>query len=240
MTTFEKFFGINPTKIKKNCIICPTGDASLFTDKNSKTSKGIFFKIDNLENKTIISVKNNFLISDCILLLIETPCENIFLFGPCGALTPFEIGDELLINKAYNFESTSSFLDFSSEAKAYCPDKILFDKFHSFSRLCQVPAKSGTKLKTSICATTNSLILEKLHVQKLKKLQVSSLDMEASIVFFCAKKIGKKAIATLYASDSPEKTHLFTPLNENEKKTLKASRQNLAQLLKSFINDQKH
>ncbi len=235
MTTFEKFFGISPDKIKKNCIICPTGDASLFTEttkkanSNSPATKGVFFKIDNLEDETIISVKNNFLISDCILLLKETQCENIFLFGPCGTLAPFKIGDKLIIEKAFNFESASSFLDFSPDAKAYCPDKTLFDKFHSFS-----------KLKTSICATTNSLILEKLHIPKLKELKVSSLDMELSIVFFCAEKIEKKAIATLYATDSPEKNPLFTTLKENEKKILKSSRKQLAQTLKNFIHDKKY
>lgn len=227
MTTFEKFFGINPDKIKKNCIICPANDASLFTEKNSKTSKGIFFKINNSENTTIISVKNNFLISDCILLLIETPCENIFLFGPCGALSPFNIGDKLLIEKAFNFESSSSFIDFPAKPCASLPNKELFDKFHSFS-----------KLKTSACATTSSLILEKLHIPKLKDLKISSLDMETSIVFFSAEKIEKKALAVLYITDTPEKAPLFTPLKDNEKEILKSSRKELAQTLQNFITNQ--
>jgi purine-nucleoside phosphorylase len=245
MTTFEKFFGINPDKIKENCIICPTNDASLFTEENSETAKGIFFKIDNLKDETVISVKNNFLLADCILLLMETPCKNIFLFGPCGVLPPFNRGDKLIIEKAFNFESASTFLDFPSDVKVCFPDKALFDKFHSFSRLCRVPSQQTMsikwpKLKTSACATVNSLLLEKLHIPELKKMEISSLDMESSIVFSCAEKIGKKAIAILYATDSPEKTNLFVPLNEKEKETLKTSKKQLAQTLKSFIHDKKN
>ncbi len=224
-TTFEKFFGINPDKIKENCIICPANDAVLFNEENSENAKGIFFKIDNLKNETVISVKNNFLIADCILLLTETSCKNIFLFGPCGTLPPFNIGDKFIIEKAFNFESASAFLNFPSDAKACFPDKTLFNKFLSFSRL-----------KTSACATVNSLILEKLHIPQLKKLDISSLDMESSIIFSCAEKIGKKAIAILYATDSPEKTNLFVPLNEKEKETLKTSKKQLAQTLKNFIS----
>lgn len=223
---FKKFFGINPDKIKKNCLICQANDASLFIGKNSKTSStGIFFKIDNSNHETVISIKNNFFIADCVLLLKETPCENIFLFGPCGILAPFKIGDKLIIEKAFNFESASAFLDFPSDAKAYYPCKTLFKKFSSFSRL-----------KTSACATVNSLLLEKRHIPKLKELQISSLDMETSIVFSCAEKIGKSAIAVLYATDSPEKKPFFGKLEEHEKSALKCSRKQLAQILKSFIN----
>ncbi|MCK4936673.1 MAG: hypothetical protein KAR84_07450, partial [Elusimicrobiales bacterium] len=84
------------------------------------------------------------------------------------------------------------------------------------------------------------LILEKLHIPKLKDLKISSLDMETSIVFFSAEKIEKKALAVLYITDTPEKAPLFTPLKDNEKEILKSSRKELAQTLKNFIHDQKN
>ena len=64
--------------------------------------------------------------------------------------------------------------------------------------------------------------------------------METSIVFFCAEKTEKKAIAVLYITDTPEKAPLFTPLKDKEKETLKSSRKQLAQTLKNFIHAQKN
>lgn len=253
---FEKFFGIKSQNLKNHCIICPGNDAHLFYDNKTQVfKKGAFFRVINSEHASIISTQNNFLISDCILSLKDTPCQNIYLFGSCGGIgeitLPSEqatkspprlpttgpqrhfgggvkIGDMRIIKKAYNFESVSDWLNKKIKIDFSSPDNVLFESFALFSNL-----------QTADCATVSSILMEKDNIDLFKNNGISCIDMEASIVFSCSKHINKKAIGLFYVSDLIDMRPSYEPLREFQKNKVKASRKRLSELLKTFIKNAK-
>jgi nucleoside phosphorylase len=221
---FRAFFGIIEKDIKHNCIICQSYDLSLFSDK---ISNGLFAKCTNIANATIIALKNNFLVGDAVLHLKNTVCENILLFGSCGGWSERNLGDMVIIDKAYNLESFSTMLNFREEAGNYESTRLLFNDFL---------AKSGARgiIKTN-SATVSSLILEPKFLNWFKEKEISVVDMEASIIFSSAKYINKNAIALMYVTDFIRQD---TPISIEaaDKQKMSTSRKSLAQTLVRFCD----
>jgi len=219
---FKRFFALNPGEINRNCIICPANDAVLFADGDSHRRRGLFFKTILTKHWSVISLKNNFLVSDCILLLKRAPCENIILFGPCGTIEKSGIGKSFIAEKSYNFESPSNMLKNKSTPCFYA-SKILTKKLSSFLKIRPLP-----------CATVNSLTLEKKFVRTLKNAGVAAIDMESSIVFSHSAHIKRKSAAVFYGTDLVTNPNLT--LQEKEK--IKKERKKLSLSLENFIKNE--
>lgn len=230
MADINSYFGIALSEIKKTCIICPVSDAVLFKDLGkAKKTNGLFTKIANYEKVTIISTKNNFLVGDVVLQLKNTVCENIILFGSCGGSGNVKISDKFIVKKVFNFESFSEMLEMKRNPDVYYPSTVLLNEFLAKN-------KDETLLKVQ-CATTNSILLEKMYKDWFDKNKVNAIDMECSSVFSASSSINKKAIALLYVTDHISSEPFNEELDETTKAKILNSRKILAKSICEFINN---
>lgn len=228
MNTFRRFFGIDESEIKTHCILCPVSNAELFRELGFiSRSKGLFFRAITASHATIISVKNNFLIGDCILSLKNSACENVYLFGSCTGAGNIELGSGILVQKSFNLESFSQMLNPEEKAPACYPDEALFRKFKNYL--------NDESILILNCATVSSLLLEEQYILWLAKNGVSCVDMESSIVFSAAKHIKRKAAAILYVTDIVSKQMPYEKLDKSDAGKIDVSRKKLAKALCDFI-----
>lgn len=230
MSNINSYFGIDLSEIRENCVICPISDNTLFENiGNNKKVNGLFAKIINYDKVTIISTKNNFLVGDIVLQLKNTSCENIILFGSCGGVGNIKIGDRFIIKKVFNFESFSEMLEMKKNPNMYYPSTILLNEFLE---------KSKDKLLLKVqCATTNSILLERMYKDWFDKNKINAIDMECSIVFSAASAINKKAIALMYVTDHLLSDAFNNNLEKNVKEQILNSRKILAKSICEFINN---
>lgn len=221
--SFESFFGADPGEISRNCVLCQAFDAPLFKNPGNREKRGLFFKTLLSDTYSVISLKNNFLVSDCVLLLKETKAENIFLFGPCGCLEEKNVGEIFLAEKSYDFESASSLIKFKGGAARKADGKLTAGLKNSF------------KIRTAVCATVNSLFLERIHLAKFRKLGARIFDMESSVVFSHCRHVGKRAAALFYATDAAGGKRP----GSKQREKIKKSRLLLSEKLKRFLINRK-
>ncbi|MCK9582563.1 MAG: hypothetical protein M0Q46_02925 [Endomicrobiales bacterium] len=228
MTLFEKYFGVLPSAINKNCIICPSPDAGLFTDNASsaKVQKGKFAKSIDCGFATVISTKYNLLVGDIVLLLGQTKCKNIFLFGSCASAKGQEVGTIQIVERAYSADSFLQMLNGEPAEKSFFADRVMTEKLKNEMIFA----------KTATCISVLSLVLEKEYVEGIKKSEISCVDMEASIVFSAAQKVGISATALFYVAD-PIEAQLMYELSQSEKEKLSNSCKKLSNALVSFIKN---
>ena len=231
---FENYFGTTPDTINKNCIICPTsGDGDLFNAFGEKIeTKGFFSKVQNYARASVICTKNNLLIGDCILLLKDTACENIFLFGSCGGTGLTRIGDIVLIKKTFNYESFSEMLEMKRTPDSYYPSHSLLNEF-----LASLNETDSALVKQVYGAATSSLLLEKNYMDWFEKNRVMAIDMESSAVFAAANYVNRKALCLMYVADHVSYLKPTEELNDEYKKQIIASRRHLANMIIAHINN---
>ena len=222
--------GINLKEIKKNCIICPVADHSLFEKLGKPKRNNLFFaKIMNYSNVTVISTKNNFLVGDIVLCLKNSACENIILFGSCGGVGDVKIADKLIVKKVFNFESFSEMLEMKRNPDSYYPSTNLLENFLSKTKQDIIQVK---------CITSNSIVLQRTYKDWFDKNKINAIDMECSSVFSAASAINKKAIALFYVTDHISEASPFeTELDEKQRTQLLNVRQELADTICDFISN---
>jgi purine-nucleoside phosphorylase len=221
---FRDFFNMGAENVKRNCIICNEFDIGLFSND---IKKGLFVKTANFENCSVIALKNNFLAGDAVLYLKETQCENVMLFGSCGGCANIEIGDLVLIEKAYNFESFSDMATSNRHWTGIEASKEIFEEFYRQNRDERI-----IRTNSAACA---SLILEKKFLGFFKENNISALDMESSIIFCAAKEIGVKFGAVMYVSDHIENKPFGSVLDMKNKMELSQARKRLAKMIARFF-----
>jgi len=211
---FKNFFAIAKNEIRETCIICQGFDLPLF----SKTAKnGLFVKTAQMENATIIALKNNFLAGDAVLHLKGSSCKNIILFGSCGGCGNVNIGDLLTIDKAYNFESFTDMLE--------------KNKKPSF-RSCIAFPDNGILTTNSACVS--SLLLEKDYIGFFKQNKISAIDMESSVIASAANEIGAQVSCLFYVSDLVE-APFGAVLKNSEKQRISEARKKTAETIKRQV-----
>ncbi|MDR2426788.1 MAG: hypothetical protein LBD46_06405 [Endomicrobium sp.] len=222
---FKDFFGIQKQEIKEDCIICQLYDLPLFA---KKSEIGFFVKTAEAENATIIGLKNNFLAGDAVLHLRNSSCKKIYLFGNCGGCADVESGDILMIDKAYNFESFSKMAAHDTNPDFFTSSKELLEDFYSNNHYEDL-------IKTN-SACVSSLLLEAEYIDWFKNNGICAIDMESSIVFSAAKKIGVKAVCFMYVADHIEKSPIGFELDEKTRKAVSCARRKLPRMILDFIN----
>lgn len=226
---FKKVFGTDKKSIRKNCIILPLNDKSLFKPLVSGIySRGMFYDVSYSEEYSVIYLKHMCFAGDCVLMMEDTACENIFVFGCCGGLRG-EVGDKIVVKKSFNLESFSGFLnaDTLEDPDCFSPDKRLMNGFLSFVK--------GKDYRMCACATVSSLVLEERNRELLLNLGIDCVDMECSMVFSAASRIGRKAMALFYVSDVVGKINFYDQFDNEARKKIKGSRKSIADRLIKFI-----
>jgi hypothetical protein len=224
MDVFKKLFGIEKGRIKPRCILTPLDEVGLFAGSRLRgCARGDYFRVADSPHATLIGTRYSLLAGDCVLSLADTPCREIYLFNCCGGVNA-GIGTAFSVTRALNFESFSGMLAGKGDGDCYLPDAGLAAEFASFSRL-----PGGT------CATVGSLALEELYLPRFRALGVNCLDMECSAVFAAAEKVGKKALALLYVSNSIPDKPWHEQLDRSDIQRLGRARTDLAATLLKFI-----
>ena len=232
MKYFKKFFGVEEREIKPDCIICPMDSMQLFYgpgDAEARPAKGIIFSVLNTQSASIITSKIGSLTGDCVLMLKDTQCENLYLFGSCGSAGVLDIGTKVIVKRATALESFTEMLKFKDCAEACFPDKKLFERLSLFA--------SGKNLMQANCATVGSLLLEPSYLQWFAKHKISCVDMEASLVFSAAGHIKRKAAALMYVTDIIMRKPFYGELEPAERERIGSAKKELASLLLTFIQN---
>ncbi|MFH1369214.1 MAG: hypothetical protein ABII64_08830 [Elusimicrobiota bacterium] len=229
MNAFKKLFGIEQGEIRENCIICPMpGNVGLFSGAGSvQSARGLLFSVINAGYASVIHSKYGTMAGDCVLLLNDTACRNIFLFGSCGSTGVIDLGTKVMTKKALVLESFTEMLKFREGMDASYPDKKLFEKFEGFA--------AGKNIMQLNCATVGSLFLEAGYIQWFAKHKISCVDMESSLVFSSALHIKRRAISLSYVTDIITKKPFYTDLEPAERQKIDNSKNELAKLLILFI-----
>lgn len=229
---FKKVFGLDSKYIRKNCIILPANDRNLFDSlKIDSISRGMFYDVADTGTLSLITVKNRCLSGDCVLMLDNTDCRNIILFGSSGGIT-MDIGDKAIPDKSLDLEGFSRFMVSEDLAGAdfYRPDERLRDRFIEYA---------GRKdYKTCVCATVSSLVLEEERSAMLESVGIDCVDMESSMVFSAASRIKRSAIALLYTADKPGRLNFYDEYEGIIREKIKGSRKSIAKRLIRFIADE--
>jgi nucleoside phosphorylase len=223
---FNVFFGVSRDKIKETCIICQTSDLQLFSPE---ACAGLFVKTAAAGKASVIALKNNFLAGDCVLMLKDSLCKNIILFGPCGGRGDIEAGDIIIAENAFNYESFSQTLSESYKAGSEDFDKNLIESFRDKYR--------NEKMIKAGCACVNSIMLEGELSRRFGNAQPKVFDMESSIVLSAAKKINAKSMCLLYVCDHIEKNPLGMRSGANIKQKISSARKKLAGMILDFCNE---
>ena len=230
---FEKFFGVEPAVISRSCIILPSGDRGLF-GPSGRNSSGMLAAVSESECGTLISLKSRWVAGDAVLLLKDTPCENVALFGSCGSLEGPPPG-KVLVSGAFNLESFTGFLrDPAPGCIEYVepPGELTGD----FGRYCR--DKDGDIIEGK-CATVSSLMLEYEKLPALSALGAGYVDMEASMVFSAAEYACKSALGLFYVSDSPGRVDFYSPYGRDTAEKIKGSKKSLALRLRDFLKSER-
>jgi nucleoside phosphorylase len=222
---FKTFFGVNQQYIKQNCIICQNSDVSLFSNK---VLNGLFVKLANVRDITVIALKNNFLAGDTVLYLQDTVCKNIFLFGSCGGCSYIKHGDLVMIDKAYNLESFSSMLNFDKDLQYSQASKELFCNFYK--------KNTNKNLIRTNSACVASLYLETKFLNWFKEKEILAVDMESSIILSAAKAIKRKAVCLMYVTDLLAGASILDN-DKSLKQKIANSRKELSKMILRFCNE---
>ncbi len=196
---FETLFGTKSEEVKKTCLLLPTLPKGLLKNFGiAVLNKGALYATAHTSNLTLIHTKMGAgFVGDVVLYLKETPCEKIILFGSCGALPSekaLNLGDLVCLDKSFNLESFTEFLENPSQPlKSYSPDSHFLKSF--------LNSHSNLNFKMATCGTVGSLKLEEECLDWLLEQGIDIVDMESSAFFAAAKKMNLQALALFYVSD---------------------------------------
>lgn len=226
MDIFKKVFGADREVITKNCLILPSDDSELFKDLNIKSVfKGMFYNVMLSDYCSIITLKSRSFAGDCVLLLEDTLCENIILFGSCSGIK-VKVGDNLLISKSLNLESFSNFLNIKEIKNFDYYGVSLAGRF------------KNEDFKTAICATVSSLVLEEKYRSELYNMGIDCVDMESSMVVKAADSINCSTLVVFYVVDEVGVINFYDEYDLQTRQKIKAARRKAAdKLSKIIIND---
>lgn len=208
---FENLFGINPNEVKKTCVLLPLTPKGLLKILGiEKLTRAGLYASSQTENATVICTGMGAgLVGDALLYLGETPCQNIVLFGSCGAISKkLPTGSLVTPKKSLNLESFSDWLfDDNPSPRELFPDKTLSTYLEDFYK--------DQNIRIVNCATVGSLKLEEERHVWLAKNDIDVVDMECSGLFSASKKCALKALALFYVSDVIKKKPFYLPDSNN-------------------------
>lgn len=234
MSKFEALFGFKSSEIKKNCILMPfIPKGTLKNLGMDQLKKGCLYASLNSQNFTIIHTGMGApLVGDAVLHLKSTPCQNIILFGGCGAVSSeqgLSIGSLVFPEKSLSYECFSDLLlENILPPKISSPDKKFSEDFLKFA------APSG--LQTVTCATMGSLKLEEERQDWLLKQSVHVVDMECSAFFSAATFSHLSALTLFFVTDILKSKPFYIKHSENEQKELLLSIEKALNLLCQFFS----
>jgi purine-nucleoside phosphorylase len=211
---FQRLFGQNPAQIQKTCLLVPFLTKDLLHSLSiDQIQKGKIYSSATVDHLTLIHTRMGAsFVGDATLYLKETPCENLILFGSCGATRKSDglsLGDLVIPQISYSMDNFSDILNKNYQIpKGYKPNSSLLKKFIKFIQPQEIPAVT--------CASFGSLKMERSYRKFFDKIVIDVLDMEAAAFFHAAHHIRRKAISFFYVSDILDDKDYLSEMTSND------------------------
>jgi len=230
MNIFQKLFSIKPSLIRQDVILTPFLTLDLFRQSpDSEKTKGLLFEVLNEDKFSVIKtgVGINF-VSDAVFYLRNTPCKRVYLIGSCGSVSSLDIGEIVVVEKAYAFESLTQTLNNDFSMEAIPADKKLFDNFMQLNK---------NNCRKADIATISSFYLEETNIFPFKQKDISGVDLESSGFYSASRYVGLSALAILYVTDIVNKKPFYRNLLPREKSLIRDCRSRAISLLCRYIRE---
>ncbi|MEI8176383.1 MAG: hypothetical protein WCG78_05905 [Candidatus Omnitrophota bacterium] len=238
---FERLFGIKSSQVKKRCVLLPIATKEMITAFGvGDMKRGKIYAAGESGAITIIRTgMGPAFVGDAVLYLKESPCEEVVLFGSCGAVSAkngLDIGSLASPAKCYALDSFHATLSICGGGSRTAPadTNICYpDKEESVALL-----KEGVseEVCSVTCATVGSLKLEEEMGEWFAARQIDVVDMECAAFFTAAHHTGLKAAALLYVSDILHKKPYYMPSNSADQKKRARAIARAADLLHSILS----
>jgi len=228
MNTFQKLFAVSPREIKEDIIITPFLNLKYFS-ANVKSKRGFLFEVLNEKYFSVIKtgVGASF-VGDALLYLKETKAKRVYFIGSCGASADLNIGDLVLVNRAFNLESFSDILNNKVYPSSIDTNNNLYKRF--------LQENKGVKEVNS--ATVGSLSLQENILPLLNKHKIDAVDMEVSAFAHAASFLKFSYLAVLYVTDILRSKSFCRDLADKERLAIQESRHKAISLICDFIKRQ--
>ncbi|MBN1823393.1 MAG: hypothetical protein JW803_03640 [Endomicrobiales bacterium] len=148
--------------------------------------------------------------------------KNVFFLGSCGAVSPLEVGEIMLVQKAF---------DMTLKNASY-PASGLNDMVERAFARDALPFKKG-----SVCSLPRPEDGCSEIFPAIQKKGVDCIDMEAHFVFNNAKRRGIGSSVVLYVSDIPKAKPFNAELDRQDRAAVSAARDNAVRSVVNMIGD---
>lgn len=236
MSQIESLFGVPSKYIHPTCILAPFLPKGMVEGLQVKEFvKGRPFSVGLSDHFTLVHTNVGApWVGDAVLHLKETPCNNLILFGTCGAVmktAEIDLGSILIPGESYNFESFSQMLIPHSHAnEAYTAEISLLEKVAA--------ALPSDVVRDVRCASVGSIQLEAAYLNKFRELNVDVVDMECSAFYCAAQKTQTPAAALFYVTDIiGVHPNPFQRLQGDEQKRLEQTQKTIIKYLLTLANE---
>ena len=230
MKTFQKLFSIDPKQIKQDVIITPFLSPNLFKQKPDATSKkGLFFEVLSEEKFSVVRCgMGTVFVADAVLYLRQTRCKRVYFLGSCGSVSSLALGDVVVAQKAFAYESFTEIINNKFPKTNVGPDKELIRSFQKYNK---------GKYKEATLATVCSLCLEEERVFPFKKNNIQAVDLEVSAFYSAAKYSGLSALAILYVTDVVKEKPFYRKFTTGESELIRDSRTQAISMLCRYLEE---
>ena len=232
MDTFSILFGAKASTIKKTCVLVPFLTKEILKEFGIETlSKGALYSVgDNGSFSVIRTGVGPTFLGDAVLYLEEASCENLIMFGSCGAArenAELAIGNMVLIEKALSQDSFTNTLLKNNIHGEYHPDKALHNKF--------ISGEYEKTLRKASCLSIGSLKLEEEYLKAIDSSSIDVLDMETAPFFAACGEAGKKAVSILFITDILGRFPYYMALEKENREIFRNITRKSASILCSII-----
>ncbi len=247
---YKKFlnfcYGCEVTHLSGTVIISPFLSSNLFKRyfENVNPFTGRLFSgfISPGIGNSFIFIKTGLgdrLTGDAVMLLRDTGVSRIVFIGACGGFGNCDIGDIVLVRRAFDGEGFSRYYKNSfnmekihNEGSYIEADQKFTDEFKDFLKN---KAEKDKKIIEGDIFTIGSLLAEtNENLLSIEKKGFCGVDMELSAVFQAAETIKKPVIAATVVSDLPLRRPLGEDFSSGEGKAYDKSMKNLVEKIVEF------
>lgn len=216
----KNLFGTKIESFSKNCLLLPFIPKGLLAHfEIKKLNSGKLFHSYTTDNLSIVKtgIGASF-IGDAIYYLKDSPIENFFFLGACGAVSEsntLNIGSLVLPKISYANESFSAIsTNGLSWDNPFKPDPSLVESIQELST---------PKLTEVTCTALGTLALQNtLHNDLIKK-EIDVVEMETAALFASAQKTKRRALALLFVTDILKTKPIFTSFQDADKNRITES-----------------
>ncbi len=233
---FFSLFGVEAFRLRKICVIAPVVNKEILNGlKIKKLIKGTLFSVGDNGIFSLIATKmGSLFVGDAVLNLEKTKCEDIILFGSCGAVPDKGLGTGTIAISEKAF-SQDSFVNMLLQKKCdtiYYPDKNLLKIFLNF--------KDEYNIKCVTSISVGSLKLEEKYLDNLDAIQNSSIDivdMETSALYLASQYIKKRALSFLIVTDILKQYPYYRAMEKENQIIFRQMAAKTSKILFKLINE---